>query len=340
VQLWDITKGELLGGRMAKLASEITSVAFSMDGIRLAIGSSDGTVRIWDLSTNELIDPPFRRDAGEPDPIEVIAFTPDGRLASASRRGAKLLDFTNPPIDIPLPSGPLVTSVAISPDGGRFAAGLADGTLRLLDLATQTAIDPPSGRKTDWLGSLTLSSSGARAAAVGLEPWVWDVSMGKIIGIPLGGPETVSKVALSPDGARLAVAYQDGTLRLLDLATGAQIGRPFGGNRERGTQSMSFSPNGLRLATSTIDGTVEVWDLSAIPDGNLFAITCSWLPGPNGVPDTDIAGALASVGALIENVDPICGPGYDPPGAWWMTPGEADGTLPRRAVVPEPSGEP
>jgi WD40 repeat protein len=129
-------------------------------------------------------------------------------------------------------------------------------------------------------------------------------------------------VAFSLDGKRLAAAFHDGTARLWDLATGAEIAQ-FAGH-ELVVTGVAFSPDATRLATASNDGTARLWDLSGIPKGSAFAIVCEWLPIRDGVPDTDLAEALT--GTSIEITEPICGPCYDPPMPWWATPGSTEPT--------------
>jgi WD40 repeat protein len=38
----------------------VTSVAFSLDGMRIASGSDDCTVRVWDAATGDAVAGPFR----------------------------------------------------------------------------------------------------------------------------------------------------------------------------------------------------------------------------------------------------------------------------------------
>ena len=59
----------------------VSSVTFSPDGTRLASGSSDATIRLWDVETREEL----ATLRGHEDYVTSVAFSPDGaRLASGS----------------------------------------------------------------------------------------------------------------------------------------------------------------------------------------------------------------------------------------------------------------
>ncbi len=62
-------------------ADAVTSVAFSPDGARLATGSWDYTVKLWDAATGKEI----TTLRGYPRGVTSVAFSPDGaRLATGS----------------------------------------------------------------------------------------------------------------------------------------------------------------------------------------------------------------------------------------------------------------
>jgi RNA polymerase sigma factor (sigma-70 family) len=100
----------------------------------------------------------------------------------------------------------------------------------------------------------------------------WDPATGKKTGgidferdktkIPQYG--TMAACALAPDSKTLALTMRyEGTIRLLDAATGKELRRFEGHARGSGTRSVTridFSPDGKLLASVATDGTLRLWE--------------------------------------------------------------------------------
>jgi WD40 repeat protein len=111
--------------------------------------------------------------------------------------------------------------------------------------------------------SVAFSRDGKMLAAVGENRRVrlLDAATRRPIGKPLAA--AASTAVFSPDGKTLATIniYSEGGARLWDLATGQQIGRPFG-NSDGSVGTVAFSPDGKTLATISGDDRVRLWDIA------------------------------------------------------------------------------
>jgi WD40 repeat protein len=235
------------------------SVAFSPDGRRLASGSWNNTIKLWDVATGQGV----RTLRGHTDWVLSVAFSPDGRLlASASGdHTVKLWDVeTGQEVRTLRGHNGGVQSVAFSPDGRLLASGSRDSTVILWDVETGQTVRTLSGH-TKQVRSVAFSPDGRLLASASSDQTVklWDVETGQAVRTLRGHTFWVESVAFSPDGRLLASASSDQTVKLWDVATGQAV-RTLRGHTDW-VRSVAFSPDGRLLASGSDDQTVKLWDV-------------------------------------------------------------------------------
>ncbi|OCH86524.1 WD40 repeat-like protein, partial [Obba rivulosa] len=243
---------------------QVNSVAFSPDGRRIASGSDDKTIRMWDAQTGELVAAPFNGHQGW---VWSVAFSPDGqRIASGSYdKTIRVWDAqTGDPVTVPLKGHEgWVNCVAFSPDSHRIVSGSSDKTIRMWDAQTGDPVATPfKGHKGSVL-SVAFSADGQRIASGSDDNtiWMWHARTGEPIAVPFKGHEgLVLSLAFSPDRQRIASGSDDNTIRMWDVQTGEPVTAPFKGH-EGSVLSVAFSPDGQRIVSGSSDNTIRIWDV-------------------------------------------------------------------------------
>ncbi|KAK4166239.1 HET-R [Cladorrhinum sp. PSN259] len=236
----------------------VFSVAFSPDGQRLASGSDDKTVKIWDPASGQCL----QTLEGRRYWVRSVTFSPDGqRLASGS--GDKTVKIWDPVSGQCLQTleghSDSVRSVAFSPDSQRLASSSNDKTVKIWDIVSGQYLQTLEGH-SDWVQSVAFSPDSQRLASGSNDETVkiWDPVLGKCLQTLKGHSDWVLSVAFSPDSQRLASGSNDNTVKIWDIVSGQYLQTLEGHNNS--VLSVAFSPDGQRLASGSDDKTVKIWD--------------------------------------------------------------------------------
>jgi WD40 repeat protein/serine/threonine protein kinase len=293
VRVWTVPQGQET--RLYRGHRDVAqAVAFSPDGMRLTSASADGTLKVWDLTLDpETADVPGGASTME---LEALAFAGEGQRLLVVRRGGQLctLDCDSQAVVGPIRQVGLTRKwmtpaepVAFDP-GGHWLAGISGDdsrTARCWDARTGAERATLRGH-TKALWHVTVNGDG-RVATAGLpgrgevrnsEVKVWDGATGRALLELVERDLLAERLALSPQGDRLALAGRQVTdadgqrsveavVRVYDVATG-QVVRSYRGGTDpllalRLSPALAFSPDGARLAVSgTARRTVLLWDLA------------------------------------------------------------------------------
>jgi|GEM_PF-787108 len=238
--------------------SYVISVAFSPDGTKLASGSYDNTIKLWNTADGSLI----RTLSGHTNNVYSVTFSPDGtKLASGSEDNTIKLWNTADGSLLRTLSGHTgyVNSVTFSPDGTKLASGSHDNTIKLWNTADGSLLRTLSGH-TGYVYSVAFSPDGTKLASGSTDSTIklWNTADGSLIRTLSGHTNWVLSVTFSPDGTKLASGSTDSTIKLWNTADGSLI-RTLSGHTN-GVISVAFSPDGTKLASGSNDNTIKLWN--------------------------------------------------------------------------------
>jgi WD40 repeat protein/DNA-binding SARP family transcriptional activator len=255
---------------------QVLDEALSGNGRQLVLRGNDGTVSFVDAATVRQLGHSIKTDSGVAycgaivRPINDVSFSPDGKTVAVgsfdgNRPTLYLLDSRTrlgPSLRGPMGGG-ATADVRYAPDGRTIVTG------ETRDCHTQ----PPPVRLV-----LRRASNGAVLRRSSLIP------AGRLVGFTHGGRfvlatsgETTSYLidarsfdrvrrfhvagtgAVSPAAATAAFGHDDGSVKLLDLRTGAV--RSMDRRATGKVIGAAFSRDGHVLATTSDDGSVDVWDV-------------------------------------------------------------------------------
>jgi WD40 repeat protein len=238
---------------------------------RLAVGGTDGTVRIWDPETGRPLGDPM---VGHTQAVLAMTLVGGTILATAGDdRTVRLWDLAGRrPLGVLLKlARGLVKSLAVVSAGGRtlLACGCSDGAVRLADPATGTlfgsGIAAGQGRV---LAMATVPVHGRERLAVAYADAtvrLWDLAAGQAAAdgiVNFDGPVHALRTVQWGGRALLACGGSDGSVRLVDPATGQTV--RFGQGDRQAVLALAPIRVGEReaLAVGGRGGSVWLWDLA------------------------------------------------------------------------------
>ncbi|KST65699.1 WD40 domain-containing protein [Mastigocoleus testarum] len=253
----------------------VVSVAFSPDGKLLAMGDTNGEIRLYQVSDwKQLL---IYKD--HTNWVVSLAFSPNGKtIASGS------MDYTVSLWDISTGQSLQtfqghdneVWSVAFSPDGDTLVSGSDDQTIKLWNIQSGECLRTFHGH-TNWVCSVAFSANGQTLLSGSNDQTVklWDVSSGECLKTFHGHRDGIRSIAVSSDCQMLASSSEDQTVKLWDVSSGECLKTFHGHSNE--IYSVAFSPRNDLLASGSHDQTVRIWKVSTGECLKTFQGHSSWV---------------------------------------------------------------
>ena len=278
----------------------VWEVIYSNDSKWIISGGSDATIKIWpadggdgvldqaalvgqegvgiDNTTVVLPSPSQEKDwlIGSTDAVEAVAFSPDGSLVANGSNDQQIRVFDVETKKLTHTIGDLkqtIGAIAFSPDGKMLAAGGGginsnqNGVILLWDLIAnkkRAIFTGHSGPINDLIfdasGDILYSSTGSQRMTHRGEVFAWNIKEEKLE-FRYEDISGTTDMAISPDGAVLAVSSYADAIHLLDAKTGEL--KKTVGTATQIYSALDFSSDGQRLAFGTMRWGVGVWELAS-----------------------------------------------------------------------------
>jgi WD40 repeat protein len=273
VRLWDTTTGQQLHQLTAD-KGDVFTLHFEVDGGALTALGDDGKSRTWDVATGKVLRQlPLPLKEGDRMGVLSHALSPNGKtwasVVEDSSTNIVLWDAATGKKRQLLVGDYWINALTFSPDSRTVFCWRGYNWVRSWDVATGKGRRGfAAGENSCYAGSFSPDGNWFACLGIAGPLFLYDMATGELVHqLHVPGkcdirPNSPSpSFAYSPDGRALAVADSDGTIHLVELASG-KFRRHLAGGHQSGICALLFSADGQRLISGSADMTALVWDIA------------------------------------------------------------------------------
>ena len=218
---------------------KIEQVTFSPDSETIASSSNDKTLKVWNLTSGELV----QSVSGESQAVKFAVISPDGQILASGTGDNKIQiwHLATEQLLHTLEGGAAVHQVAFSLDGQTLVSGNEDSTVKIWHPGTGKLIDTIRGHQ-GAVFAVVVSPDGKIVASGGADKTIriWHLASGVLLHVLTEHSEAVYALCMSPDGEILASGSADCTIRVWHPRSGKLMDILWG--HKGAVRSVAFSP--------------------------------------------------------------------------------------------------
>jgi WD40 repeat protein len=249
-------------------SGKVVSVAISANGVYVATGGWDATLRVWRVSDRSLVGgQPIKFDTT----VSNLLFSPGEDMLAAGSQGGVLRIYHLPDVATPLREQTVhkdgVRALKFDRAGRRLATGWNGGTIEIVEIGADHScrlIGTPIAAARD-LTAFDLNSSGKLLVSGDGDGVIqlWNVDTGHKQGPSVSHNSAVQALTFSPDERFFVSGSNDGTAVVWSSASVKPMSAAL--IHKKPVCSIAVSGDSSRIVTGTEDGTVQIWDVVGQP---------------------------------------------------------------------------
>jgi WD40 repeat protein len=268
VNIYQLATGRVVTS-LSAAETDCLTATFSPDGRHIVAGYSSGTGRVWEVAKSF----PLTLLLGHNDQIDTAQFSPDGsEVVTGSGDGTIRVWYSQPrelrteitmPAQGATPTG-LITAgyirdQIIAADENGYAYLFTAGGKRVVSVDTSQSMHAAA-----WDRAGTEIASASPSGTVDVWHAVNSGYVQTFLPSPIDASQSTGDVAVSPDGARLAILTNHMDTVQVRSATTGMLTQVLNANNP--IEEIAFSPDGQQIIGADEFGQVEVWsDKTAVP---------------------------------------------------------------------------
>jgi len=236
-------------------SSSINAIAFSWEG-KLASGSADRTIKIWDLENNI----PLCTFSGHSGLIDTVVFSSNGGFVVSGSWDytIKIWDVeTKELLQTLKEHSGWIKCVAITPDGKKLISGSTDKTLKIWNL--ETAKVEKTFEHNSAIHAVAISPDGQFLASGSADKTlkIWNFKTGELQLTLEGHLDAVNALVFSPNGQIIISGSADKTLKVWHINNGRLLHTL--NSHSEAINSLAINIEGNLLVSGSADKTLKIW---------------------------------------------------------------------------------
>ena len=282
--VWDLSLSTNVRLTLGGHTKQIESLSWSPDSTQLISASEDATMRIWNITSGDLLSAVEGQDAA----VYAAAWSPDAeQVLQAAGKEIRVRSASMEILEILEGHTTEVRHIEWFGEEAHILSVGANGEMLLWD-STNWELIASNGDHTNAKQSTAISPDGSKAVSGSNDGIVrvWEIASGNQLAVFNGHEGAINEVAWSADGANIATASDDGTAKIWEAESYTESRLLLGHNGA--VLSIEWSPDGSLMATTGADGTIRIWNAEDGTERNNFGqneavVDLTWSPDGNQV---------------------------------------------------------